>query len=302
MNNVSKQKGNNHLVIKNFFRTAEADSFSSDLTMRLLAMKPSSSAFSMYIFCGLLVLFSLCGCASLKDMFDFSADKKADTQLPAEALTAKGLDEFNIGRYYMADTYFTEILDRYPFSPQAMLAELKSADCKYFMDKFYEALLLYKQFEERHPTNEAIPYVMYQKGMCNYNRIDTIDRDPDGAVQTIQDFSQLLRAFPDSPYTEEAKARIRAANEFLVNHEYFVVKFYLKAEKFSEAEARLKYIVAMYPDAMIVPRAKDLLARIQAGNPPKSGIAEWFSDLSLPSWRTFFSHKAAPPASPKKGK
>jgi outer membrane protein assembly factor BamD len=256
----------------------------------------------MYFFSGLLVLFTLCSCASLKDMFDFSSDKKVDAHQSAEALTVKALDEFNIGRYYMADTYFTEILDRHPFSPQAMLAELKSADCKYFMEKYYEALLLHKQFEERHPTNEAMPYVMYQKGMCNYNRIDTIDRDPDGAIQTIQDFTQLLRAFPDSPYSEEAKARIRAANEFLVNHEYFVVKFYLKLGKYSEAEARLKYIVAMYPDAIIIPRAKDLLARIQAGNPPKSGISEWFSDLSLPSWRTFFSHRAASPTTPKKSK
>ena len=260
-------------------------------------MNPQRHFFSVHMFFVVLFLLTLCGCASIKDMFDFSGDKKADVHLPAETLIAKGLDEFNIGRYYLADTYFTEVLDRYPFSPQALLAELKAADCKYFMEKYYEALLLYKQFEERHPTNEAMPYVMYQKGMCNYNRIDTIDRDPDGAIQAIQDFSQLLRAFPVSPYTEEAKARIRAANEFLVNHEYFVVKFYLRTEKYKEAETRLKYLIAMYPDAMIIPRAKDLLAKIQAGNPPHSGVGEWFSDLSLPSWRSFFSNKAAlPPA------
>jgi outer membrane protein assembly factor BamD len=262
-------------------------------------MKPKRYFPPVYIFLAILFLFTLGGCASIKDMFDFSGDKKAEVHQPAETLIAKGLEEFNIGRYYMADTFFTEILDRYPFSPQALLAELKAADCKYFMEKYYEALLLYKQFEERHPTNEAMPYVMYQKGMCHYNRIDTIDRDPDGAIQSIQDFSHLLRAFPDSPYTEEAKARIRAANEFLVNHEYFVVKFYLKTEKYKEAEARLKYLIAMYPDAIIIPRAKDLLARLQAGNPPHSGVAEWFSDLSLPSWRNFFSNKAAPPPAKK---
>jgi outer membrane protein assembly factor BamD len=247
----------------------------------------------------ILFLFTLCSCATIKDLFDFTEDKKIEARLPVEELIAKGLDEFNIGRYYMADTYFTEVLDRYPFSPQALLAELKAADCKYYMEKYYEALLLYKQYEERHPTNEAIPYVMYQKGMCNYNRIDTIDRDPDGAVQAIQDFSQLLRAAPDSPYTEEAKARIRAANEFLVNHEYFVVKFYLRTEKYKEAEARLKYLIAKYPEAMIIPRAKDLLARLEAGNPPHSGVGEWFANLSLPSWRNFFSNKAAPPPAKK---
>jgi outer membrane protein assembly factor BamD len=253
---------------------------------------------SIYVFCAVLLLLTLSSCATIKDFFDFSG-KKIDVHLPAENLIAKGLDDFNRGRYDLAEQYFTEILDRHPFSSQAMLAELKAADCKYFMEKYYEALLLYKQFEERHPTNEAMPYVMYQKGMCNYNRIDTVDRDPDGAVQSIQDFSQLLRAFPVSPYSEEAKARIKAAKEFLVNHEFFIVKFYLRTEKYSEAETRLKYLIAMYPDATITPKAKDLLEKIQTGHPPHSGFAEWFSELSLPSWRSFTNRGALPPPAKK---
>jgi len=234
----------------------------------------------------------LSGCASIKDMFNFSGNKDVNVHKPAETLIINGLDDFNIGRYDTAEKFFTEILDWYPFSPQAILAELKAADCKYFLQHYSQALILYKQFEERHPTNEAMPYVMYQKGMCNYNRIDTIDRDPDGAVQAIQDFSQLLRAYPVSPYTDEAKARIRAAKEFLVNHEYFVVNFYLRTGKYKQAETRLKYLIARYPNAMIIPRAKKLLARLEAGNPPHYGISEWFADLSLPNWNTFFSGKS----------
>lgn len=256
---------------------------------------------SRSILLALVILLTLSGCATLKDVFNFSGNKKVNLHQPAENLIIKGLDQFNVGRYDTAEQYFTEILDRYPFSPQAVLAELKAADCKYFQEHYAEALLLYKQFEERHPTNEAMPYILYQKAMCNYNRIDTIDRDPDGAVQAIQDFSQLLRAYPVSPYTDEAKARIRAAREFLANHEFFVVKFYLRVEKYKQAEVRLKYLIAMYPNTLIIPRAKDLLAKIEAGNPPHSGFSEWFSDLSLPSWKSFFSSKSSIPSSSKKG-
>ncbi len=233
-------------------------------------------------------------------MFDFTGGKKVNLQQSAETLIVKGLDQFNIGRYDSASEYFNKILDSYPFTPQAVLAELKAADCKYYQEHYLEALLHYKQFEERHPTNEAMPYVMFQKGMCNYNRIDTVDRDPDGAIQAIRDFTQLLRAYPVSPYTDEAKARIRAAKEFLVNHEYFVVNFYLRTQKFKQAEARLKYLIAAYPNAMIIPRAKKLLARIEAGNPPHFGISDWFADLSLPSWNTFFSSKSSIPSTEKK--
>ncbi len=243
---------------------------------------------------------SLSGCATIKNMFNFSSDKDVNIHKQPEALIIEGLDAFNVGKYDTAEKYFTEILDKYPFSRQAILAELKEADCKYYLEKYGEALLYYKQFEERHPTNEAMPYVMYQKGMCNYNRIDTIDRDPEGAIQAVQDFSQLLRAYPVSPYTDEAKARIRAAREFLVNHEYFVVKFYLRTGKYKQAATRLKYLVTTYPNAMITPRAKKLLARIEAGNPPHYGIMDWFADLSLPSWKSFFHSKSFDTSNGKK--
>ncbi|MDR3631223.1 MAG: outer membrane protein assembly factor BamD [Desulfocapsaceae bacterium] len=268
------------------------------LTQKIFPAHQQRPSYFIYFLGLMLLLISLTGCATIKDLFDFSG-KKADVHLPPETLIAKGLDDFNVGRYDMAEQYFTEILDRHPFSAQAILAELKAADCKYYMGKNYEALVLYKQFEDRHPTNEIMPYVMYQKAMCNYNRIDTVDRDPEGAVQAIQDFTQLLKAYPVSPYTEEATARIKAAKEFLVNHEYFIVEFYLRTEKYKEAETRLRYIIAMYPDAKIIPRAKDLLAKLEEGKPPHSGFAEWFSELSLPSWKNFIDRAELPPSKKK---
>jgi outer membrane protein assembly factor BamD len=264
----------------------------------------SNSLLRLFFVGALLLPLSLSGCASIKSMLNLSSDKDVNNvnlHKQPETLIIKGMDAFNLGSYDTAEKYFTEILDKYPFSPQAILAELKEADCKYFLEKYSEALLYYKQFEERHPTNEAMPYVMYQKGMCNYNRIDTVDRDPEGAIQAVQDFSQLLRAYPVSPYTDEAKARLRAAKEFLVNHEYFVVKFYLRTGKYKQAATRLKYLIATYPNAMIIPRAKKLLARIEAGNPPSYGIMDWFADLSLPSWKSFFHSKAYNSSDGKKG-
>lgn len=226
------------------------------------------------------------GCASLKDMFSFG-DEKADVYLPAEQLIIKGMEEYNVGKYFLALEYFNEILDRYPFSPQAPLAELKAADCNYYLERYLEAAILYKEFEERHPTNEAIPYVMYQKAMSSYQRIDSIDRDVTGARDAIREFEALIRAFPNSPYTQEAKARIKAATEFLANHDFYVVKFYLRTKKYQQAETRLNYLLDTYPDSAIAPQAREILALIEAGTPPESGFSQWFSGLSMPDWMSF---------------
>ena len=233
---------------------------------------------------------SLSGCATMKDMFSnwtFGSKTEDETFEPAETLAVTGMDKYNVGNYSEALKAFNEIMDRYPFSPQAMLAELKAADSHYYKKEYLEAKTLYKEFEERHPTNEAIPYVMFQIGMCDFSRTDRIDRDISGAHDAIKSFSRLLRAYPDSPYTREAKARIRAAQEFLVNHEYFVAVFYVRTKKPEQAMHRLKYILAMYPDSTIAPKAEALLAKIEAGEPPRWGLAKWLPDLEMPEWTQF---------------
>jgi len=240
---------------------------------------------------------SLSGCATTKDMFSswsFGSQTEEESFEPAESLAVTGMDAYSVGNYAEALKAFNEIMDRYPFSPQAMLAELKAADCYYYRGEYVEAKALYKEFEERHPTNEAIPYVMFQIGMCDFSRTDRIDRDISGAQETIQSFSRMLRAYPNSPYSREAKARIRAAREFLVNHEYFVAVFYVRTKKYEQAQHRLKFILAMYPDSTIVPKAEALLARLDAGEPPRWGLNRWLPDVKMPEWTQFtFDEKPA---------
>ena len=231
------------------------------------------------------LLTSLSGCATLGEWLGFETSQGVEKT--AKSLAIEGMEDFNVGSYSTALEKFEEILDRFPFSPEAMLAELKSADSHYYLEHYLEAKVLYKQFEERHPTNEVIPYVMFQTGMCDFARTDRIDRDISGAKDAIQSFSRLLRAYPISPYTNEAKARIRAAREFLVNHEFFVAVFYLRTDKTLEAAHRLKYIIATYPDASITPKAKQLLNRIEAGDPPRIGLSRWLPKLSMPDWKLF---------------
>ncbi len=225
------------------------------------------------------------------DKFTFGSGETETAEDSAQALAVKGMDAFNVGDYYEALQAFNEILDRFPFSSQAMLAELKAADCHYYRKEYLEAKMLYQEFEERHPTNEAIPYVMFQIGMCDFMRTDRIDRDITGAQDAIRSFSRLLRAYPDSPYSREARARIAAAREFLVNHEYFVAVFYVRTKEYSQAIHRLKYLLSMYPDSSIAPKARALLKRLEEGRPPVWGLRKWLPDLSMPDWKFWGSDK-----------
>lgn len=226
-----------------------------------------------------LALGSFSGCATLKQWIDFTSDTSEAES--AEKLAREGREDFDYGRYNTALETFTELQEQYPFSRYSLLAELKIADSNYYLKRYEEARVLYEEFEKNHPTNEAIPYVMFQIGMSHFQQIDTIDRDPAGAAEAIQAFSRLLRTFPQSPYTEEATAKIRDARDFLSAHELYVAKFYLRTGEHEQAASRLEYLLVNFPETEAAPEARELLAAIQAGDPPGR---PWHSWIPLPGF------------------
>lgn len=232
-----------------------------------------------------LLTVALMGCASLGS--SGKDDHDPDPQAP-EILAAEGMAAFNSGRYRKALKIFQEIRDRYPFSSVGPLAELKLADANFQLRRYQEAHGLYQEFENNHPTNEAIPYVLFQMGMSHYQRIGTVDRDPAHAINAIAVFTRLNRAFPDSPYAVEADARIMAARDFLARHEMYVAVFFVKTKEYDQAVGRLRYLQDTYPESNVAPQAGELLAAIEAGNPPTRRWRDWLPDLSLESWGGFF--------------
>lgn len=229
----------------------------------------------------LCVTLLLAGCSMEK--FYASLGFHSNAADTAEGLAFKGLDDYNHGNYYKAKKSFESLLSQYPFSEYSLLAELKTADCNYYEENYEEAFLQYKDFEEHHPTNEAIPYVLFQMSMCYYNQIDTVDRDISPANNAILAFSRLLRAYPDSPYTAEARDKIKAARNFLANHEYYVASFYERTYAYEEAKARLEYLLQQYPDTNIAPEAEKLLSELKNDNPPGRSLFGWLPK-SLPDW------------------
>ncbi len=215
----------------------------------------------------ILILLALTSGCSLPGIFFGTAEPKQEKiAVLVKSLINEGMQDFNRGKYHTAMEHFSKVLETYRFSPEAVLAELKIADCNYYLDNYSEAFTAYERFERLHPTNEAIPYVMYQKAMCHYNKIDRIDRDTTGAKKSIDYFNQLVKAYPESPYTADAKEKISFAREFLADHEYNVARYYQRSKKHRQATGRLQYLLAVYPDTQIATKAKQLLDELKASS------------------------------------
>ncbi len=114
----------------------------------------------------------------------------------AQELAWEGMDAYENGKYDKAIDKFQKLKDYYPFSKYAILAELKIADAHYQRVEYEEAIYAYENFEQLHPRNEAIPYVIYQIGRCYYDQIDTPDRDQTSAQKALEAFQRLTKQFP----------------------------------------------------------------------------------------------------------
>lgn len=200
------------------------------------------------------VLLLLTGCA----LFSKEVEK------PAAELIQEGMQAFDKGNYSDAIKDFEQLKDWYPFSKYATVAELKIADAHYYLDHYAEAVTAYEEFEQLHPRNEAIPYVIYQIGRCYYDQIDTIDRDQTSARKALETFRRLIRQFPEDPYAIKAHTHITICLQSLAGHEIYVGKFYLRSKHYRAALERFKAVISEYPDVGMHYQALQYITQCEA--------------------------------------
>lgn len=184
-----------------------------------------------------------------------------------EELMREGMSAFRDGDYAEAVTSFQNLKDRYPYSRLAVQAELRLADALFRRKEFEEALEVYIEFEKLHPKNESIPYVIYQQGMCNFLRMNAIDRDQTNTENALKEFERLIGEFPTNPFSSQAQKRIRACLINLAEYEFYVGHFYFKAGHYLAALRRFEYLITHYPDLgqhgktlLYIARCKEKLA------------------------------------------
>lgn len=220
----------------------------------------------------------MCGCGKGKGWFGRKTPDR-----PPEELAKEGIEYLKKRRYIAAEDTFAQIKDRYPYSEEALLAQIKLADALYYNKKFDEAQAAYKEFEKLHPTHKAIPYVIYQQALCYYRQRPTIDRDQSYTQKALAEFRRLLKKFPQSQYAAKAERYKLRCLEDLAAHEFYVGEFYFKTKHYSSSLDRFQALSQEYPNFKSA-EVKGYISRCQAilANPKKS--QGFFSKLFDAQW------------------
>jgi outer membrane protein assembly factor BamD len=213
----------------------------------------------------------------------FIGGDKDIKKLVADGLTPKQLyeqaeDKVDSGLIEQAIDQYEIILASYPGSKYAIQARLDIAYNLLKQKKYNRSILALDEFIERYPDLPPTPYAYYLRGVVAEAKsssildklvTDSAQRDVDSVSDAYQYFVDLIEAFPDSKYSEDAKVKLVSLRNTLARHEFYVAIYYTEIDSHIAAINRSKYIIENYPNSASIPDSLHLMAynyeKINAG-------------------------------------
>ncbi len=217
---------------------------------------------------GLLLLFALSGCGYFQSQSD--RDREA-AKWPEDRLYHAAKQRLDSGSCTGAIDFYEKLQSRYPFGVYTQHAQLELAYCYYRTDDPGQAIATIDRFIKLYPSHEHMAYAFYLRGLINFGRgyglterylpKDPSQRDPGISLESFNDFSELIKRFPDSIYVEDAQKRMRYLRNILAQHEVNVANYYMRRGAFVAAANRARYVVENYQQTPAMPEALVLLAK-----------------------------------------
>ncbi|QDC00048.1 MULTISPECIES: outer membrane protein assembly factor BamD [Phyllobacteriaceae] len=198
----------------------------------------------------------LSGCMSEKDV-DLST--YVDQTEPADVLYNQGLANMNAGRLNEASKKFAAVDRQHPYSEAARKSMVMGAFANYRQGNYDDAISSAKRYLTLYPSTEDAAYAEYIIGLSYYRQIKDVTQDQKEARQTIQAMQDLVQRWPDSEYVEDAKAKIRFANDQLAGKEMQIGRYYLERREYIAAIKRFRTVVENYSNTRHIEEA---LARL----------------------------------------
>lgn len=178
-------------------------------------------------------------------LFIFSCtSQRPEGTTEAEVLFKEAQKLIKDGRYLLATEKLNTIRSQYPYSYYATHAELMNADILFEQENYVEAASAYIVFRDFHPKHEKLDYVIWRIAESFYLQLpETFDRDLAPGFEAIKYFDELLRTFPTSEYSKDARERQDSIKDMLNKKEKYIADFYYKTDDFESALYRYKQIL-----------------------------------------------------------
>lgn len=159
-----------------------------------------------------------------------------------------GQEDLKAERFESARQAFQRLLREYPDSKHRRDALLSLADAYYKSEEYIEARVQYAEYVQLYPVSALTPKAYFYLAMSDYNRRLAPDREQAVARDALKNFQELIRRFPRSEYSSQAKEKSEELRNLLARHELFIALFYFRKGLRVSAIPRLQTIIKDYID------------------------------------------------------
>lgn len=192
----------------------------------------------------------LSGCATSKS--------KADTKYVARdvnTLYTAARDRLDRGQYKIAAQLFDEVERQHPYSVWARRAQLMSAFSYYMGRQYSESTQSAQRFLSIHPGNKDAPYALYLIAINYYEQIQDVTRDQKITQQALDAMGELIRRYPDSRYSADARLKVDLIRDHLAGKEMEIGRFYERRREWLAATIRFRKVIDSYDTTSHTPEA-----------------------------------------------
>ncbi len=201
----------------------------------------------------LLTLITLISACSTADVEKLSSGRG----LTAKELYDKAQSNISASNYKQAVEKLENLDSRFPFGAYAEQAQLDLIYAYYRNRDSASAISQADRFIRQHPKHPFVDYAYYMKGLVNFSAeigffqeafsAKLEERDAATARQSFRDFSELVKRFPASAYSPDARKRMIYLRNRLAQYEIHVAQYYMKRKAYLAAANRAKYVIEHYP-------------------------------------------------------
>ena len=174
---------------------------------------------------------------------------------PVEDIYNYAMDLLLDKDYQMAALTFEEVERQHPYSMWATKAQLMSSYAHYLDNNYDDSVIAAERFVSLHPGHDDTAYAYYLLGLCYYEQISDVGRDQKMTVKALEAFESVVRRYPTSKYSRDAKLKMDLARDHLAGKEMEIGRTYQSLEFYVAAINRFRNVVERYQTTSHVPEA-----------------------------------------------
>ena len=157
--------------------------------------------------------------------------------------------------------FLEKLIKRYPDNKLIPSARLNLAYAYYKFGQKELSTSTVNQFITLYPSHPSMDYAYYLKGLNLYqergiiNKLtmqDISDRDVNNLKQAFDAFSELVKKFPDSKYSQDSTDRMTYLMNKIAEYDLHVARYYMKRKAYVAALNRAKNVYTSYPESIHV--------------------------------------------------